>query len=194
MMKSADKTEIKLRVTRQQLRRTWLTWGLLPLVVCLLLTLAVDAVEASDFSMKPRQLELNFQAIFAISAMLFLVAFTIDGHRTNSQRLARRIANLVKQDGRRLKADTLAEYAPVVFNSVAGSSLTLTLAGVAIAFSAVIAAAIGLGIYYALLILALAAEYQLFVLSRHPYYMDIIEAAAAGRLVPDTDEDGKTDS
>ncbi len=193
-MKSADKTEIKLRITRHGLWRRWLAWGLLPLAVCLVLTLAVDAVEAADFSMKPRQLELNFQAIFAISAMLFLIAFTIDGHWTNQQRLARRIARLVERDGRRVKSDTLADYAPVVFNSVAGSSRALSVVGVAIAFSAVVAAAVGLGIYYALLILALAAEYQLFVLSRHPHYMEIMEAAAAGRLVLEADEDEKKGS
>ncbi len=193
-MKSADKTEIKLRVSRQGLRRRWLVWGLLPLVVCLALTLAVDAVEAADFSIKPQQLESNFQAIFAISAMLFLIAFTIDGHWTNQQRLARRIVRLIERDGRRVKADTLADYAPVVFNSVAGSSRALTVVGVAIAFSAVVAAGMGLGIYYALLMLALAAEYQLFVLSRHPYYMEIMEVASAGRLVLEADENEKKGS
>ncbi len=194
MMKSADKTQIKLRTTRQGLRRRWLAWGLLPLVVCLVLTLAVDAVEAADFAIEPRQLEVNFQAIFAISAMLFLVAFTIDGHWTNAQRLARRIVRLVERDGRRVKSDTLADYASVVFNSVAGSSQALTVVGVAIAFSAVVAAGMGLGIYYALLILALAAEYQLFVLSRHPYYMEIMAAAAAGRLVLEAEGDEKKGS
>jgi len=194
MMKSKDQTEIKLRVSRHGLRRRWLVWGLLPLVVCLVLTLAVDAVEAADFSMKPQQLELDFQAIFAISAMLFLIAFTIDGHWTNQQRLARRIVRLIERDGRRVTPETRADYARVVFSSVAGPSRALTVVGVAIAFSAVVAAGMGLGIYYALLILALAAEYQLFVLSRHPYYMEIMEVASAGRLVLEADEDEKKGS
>jgi len=188
MMKTIERNEIRLQVTSRLLRQRWLTWGLLPLLVCLVLTLAVDAVHASDFTMKERQLELNFQAVFAIAAMLFLVAFTIDGHWTNAQRMAGRIAHLVIKDGRRTKPDTLSEYAPVVFSSVASSSLGLTIVGVAMAFSAVVAAAGGLGIYYSLLVLALAAAYQVFVLSRHPYYLDIMSAAARGRLVPESDE------
>ncbi len=182
MLKALDITEIKLRVTRNRLRQTWLIWGLVPLVICLALTLGVNAIHAFDYATSDRQLELSFQAIFAIAAMLFLIAFTVDGHWTNAQRLARRIDREVLAEGRRIKPDTLAEYAPVVFQSVYGSSRMLTLMGVATAITAVIGAAAGIGIYYALLVLALAAEYQLFVLSRHPYYLELMNAAAAGEL------------
>lgn len=188
MLGELDITEIKLRVTRHRLRQTWLVWGLLPLGVCLALTLGVNAIHAFDYAASERQLELSFQAIFAIAAMLFLIAFTVDGHWTNGQRLARRIDRAVKADGRRNKPDTLAEYAPIVFQSVYGSSRMLTLMGVATAITAIVGAAAGIGIYYALLVLALAAEYQLFVLSRHPYYLDLMDAAAAGQLTMEQDE------
>lgn len=187
-MKLAERNEIRLRVTRQHLRRTWLNWGVLPLVVCLVLTLAVDSVQAADFSMHSRQVEVNFQAVFAIAAMLFLVAFTVDGHWTNSRRLARRLADLVERDGRRAKADTRSEYAPVVFDTIESSIRALAVAGVAIAASALVVVGSGQGVYHALLILALAGAYQLFVLSRHPYYVQVMTLAAAGQLALEEDQ------
>lgn len=190
MKKSVPTNEIKLRVTRQSLRQTWLTWGLLPLVVFLVLTIAVDAAQAADFSASPRRMELGFQALFALAAMLFLIVFTVDSHWTNSQRLARRMVQLIEQDGRLVKPETLAECAPVVFKSVYASSKALTMAGLVVGALAVLAAAGGLGINYSLLVLTLAAGYQLFVLSRHPYYMELMDAAAEGRLLVEVEPDG----
>ncbi len=187
-MRLTEKNEIGLRVTRRHLRRTWLTWGLLPLVICLALTVGADSVHAADFSMDTRQLEINFQAIFAIAAMLFLVAFTVDGHWTNSQRLAHHLVTLAQRDGRRVKTDTISEYAAIVNRTVIGSTYALAAAGIAIALSAVAAAIAGLGLYYALLLLSLGGAFQLFVLSRHPYYIQLMTTAAAGQLMPEADE------
>ncbi len=194
MRSSAPTNEIKLRVTRQSLRQTWLRWGLLPLLILLVLTIAVDAAQASDVIRPPRQMELNFQALFALAAMLFLVAFTVDSHWTNAQRLARRMIHLIEQDGKQVRPESLTQHAPVVFKSVYASSRALTMVGLLVGAFAVLAAASGLGINYSLLVLTLAAEYQLFVLSRHPYYMQLMDDAAEGRLVvelPDSSADSK---
>ncbi len=189
MKRSVPTNEIKLRVTRQSLRQTWLTWGLLPLCVFLVLTIAVDAAQAAEFAESPRRTELDFQALFALAAMLFLVAFTVDGHWTNAQRLARRMIHLIEQDGRQVRPESLIERAPVVFKSVYASSKALTMVGLVVGAFAVLAAAAGLGINYSLLVLTLAAEYQLFVLSRHPYYMELMDAAAEGRLLAEAESD-----
>ena len=192
MKTSPPTNEIKLRVTRQSLRRTWLTWGLLPLGVFLVLTILVDAAQAADFSQPPRQAEINFQALFALAAMLFLVAFTVDSHWTSAQRLAKRMVQLIEDTGGRVRPTSLVEHAPVVFKSIYASSRALTMVGVVVGVFSVLSAAAGLGIFYSLLMLTLAAEYQLFVLSRHPYYMELMDAAAEGKLLVELDtEDEK---
>ncbi|MFP3903622.1 MAG: hypothetical protein ACLFWB_05195 [Armatimonadota bacterium] len=181
-MTADEKAEIRQKVARRNLRKTWLTWGLLPLAVCLILVMAADSVYAASAVARPDVLDTNFQAIFAITAMLFLVAFTLDGHWTNRHRLARCILRAMQEDNRRAKADTLADYASVAYRSVWVSSRVQTVAGVATAVCAVLAAGMGLGISHALIILCLAASFQIYVLSRHPHYLDVLQDADSGHL------------
>lgn len=184
-MTADQKLEIKLKTARRNLRKTWLTWGLLPLAVSLILVMAADSVYAASALVHEDVLDTNFHAIFAITALLFLVAFTLDGHWTNRHRLAERILRAVEADNRRPKADTLADYASIVYTSVWVSSNVQVIAGIATAVCAVIAAGMGLGISHALIILSIAASFQIYVLSRHPHYMRIMEDAGSGQLALD---------
>ena len=186
--------EDRLQQVTEQLQHTWLTWGLLPLAACVLLTLLVALVVAHS-TMSERQAELRFQIIFAISAGLFLIAFSLDSHWTSAPKLARRIARAAglddtapkqrerrKQDRKRLAA-ALAPQSEVAFQCIHSSMLALTLIGGAIGITAILAAAAHLGAGYATIILILAASYQLFVFSRHTYYKEVLQAAEAGQLV-----------
>lgn len=181
-MTGDERLEIKLKTARRNLRRRWLTWGLLPLAVSLILVMAADSVYAASALIHEDVLNTSFHAIFAISALLFLVAFTLDGHWTNRHRLAERILRAVEADDRRPKVDTLADYASIVYRSVWVSSWVQVIAGMATAACAIVAAGMGLGISHALIILSIAASFQVYVLSRHPHYMQIMEDAGSGQL------------
>jgi hypothetical protein len=179
---------------KSRLRGNWLKWGLLPLAASVVLTLLASAAAASPDRMSERALEVRFQVVLAVGAGLFLIAFSLDSHWTNAQKLARRIAraagltdfasieDLRRRSGRKL-AETLAAQSQVASESILSSTLALTIIGGAVACTAILCAAAGLGIGYAAMLLLLAAEYQAFVLSRHPYYRELLEAAEAGELV-----------
>lgn len=176
------------------LRNTWLKWGVGPLAVGAVLLLVATAAAASPDRMSERALEIRFQVVLAIGAGLFLIGFSLDSHWTNAQKLARRIARaaglpdlkaveeLKKRSTRKLN-ESLAAQSQVAADSILASTLALTIIGGAIVATAVLAAAAGLGFAYSAMLWLLAAEYQLFVLSRHPYYKELLQAAEAGDLV-----------
>lgn len=189
---TTDLGEIKRR-----LLRTWLTWGLLPVGISIVLTLLVDALVSLPVAMTDMQMERRFQFILAIAAGLFLIAFSLDSNWTNAQKMAQKIEAAAeldgpgpggkpkkRPDGRTLEL-LLAPHAGIVINSILGSVQALAFAGAGIAACAILAAAAHLGIGYAIMLLILAVSYQLFVLSRHPYYSEVIETAVAGRLAYD---------
>lgn len=177
-----------------RLRATWLKWGLIPLAVGIVLTLMACAAAPSPDRFTDRALELRFQIVLAIGAGLFLVAFSLDNHWTNAQKLARRIAAAagvpaadatpdgLKTRGRKL-SDVLATRADIASEHILTSTQALTIIGAGIVAVAILAGAAGLGFSYASMLLLLAAFYQLFVLSRHPYYKEVLLAAEAGELV-----------
>lgn len=164
------------------------------MAVGMVLLLLATAAAASPDRMSERALEIRFQVVLAIGAGLFLIGFSLDSHWTNAQKLARRIARaaglpdlkaveeLKKRSTRKL-TESLASQSQVAADSILASTLALTIIGGAIAATAVLAAAAGLGFAYAVMLWLLAAEYQLFVLSRHPYYKELLQAAEAGDLV-----------
>jgi hypothetical protein len=180
------------RRLRMQLRRTWLLWSCLPLVVILVGLAATTAVYASQPVLSQKRAEDSFYALLAISALVFLFAFTIDGHWTNPKRVAQRIR-------RRLEAgpagapESLGETrAAIATEMVLGSSTALGLMGHVIGVIAILCVVGAAGAVYAYLLLAVAVSYQLYLFSRHPFYEQIVEAAFAGELEAE-EEDGKRD-
>jgi hypothetical protein len=176
------------------LRGTWLKWGIGPLAAGAVLLLMAMAAAPSPDRMTERALEVRFQVVLAISAGLFLIGFSLDSHWTNAQKLARRIAraagladlkaveDLKKRSTRKL-SETLAAQSRLAADSILASTLALTIVGGAIVATAVLAAGAGLGLGYSAMLWLLAAEYQVFVLSRHQYYREVLEAAEAGDLI-----------
>ena len=128
----------------------------------------------------------SFQAVLAVSALLFLIAFWLDGHWTNADKLGTRIW-LAAGGARFTPTSTqLASQDALAFQSILTSVKTLTLTGCAIGIAAVIGGLAGLGFAHAAQLLVMAAAYQTFVLSRHPYYTELLQLAADGELVPAT--------
>jgi hypothetical protein len=193
-----------LQTTPDEVKRrmvhVWLTWGLLPLAASIVLTLLVNALVSNGPEMTAMHLERRFQFILALGAGLFLIAFSLDSNWTNAQKLAQKIDSAAgldapgpggkprkRPEGRSLEL-ALTPFANIVIESILASVQALALAGAGIAVCAILAAAARLGLGYSIMLLILAASYQLFVLSRHTYYREVMQTALEGRLVYVPDE------
>ncbi len=187
-MKVQDERTARLKEARQRLWRTWLLWGAAPLVVMTLLALIVAPTQAGG--QHPSVLvRRQFDAVLAMCALLFLAGFYLDGRWTDAQRLSRRAYEAAGGNRFTPTKRQLAARSMLVFESIYNSTIALTVIGIAIALAALLAGIAGLGVRYSLLLLALAAEYQVFVLSRHPYYLELMELSIRGELVPRNKED-----
>jgi len=191
------------RRLRVQLRRTWLIWSCLPLVVVLVGLAATTAVYASQPVLSQKRAEDSFYALLAISALVFLFAFTVDGHWTNPKRIAERIRRRLEEEPAggpgTTEAETRAELrASIASRAILGSSPALGFMGHAIGLTAVLCIIGGAGAVYAYLLLVVAVSYQLYLFSRHPYYEQVVEAAYTGELEAEAEDDkkakGKTDN
>jgi len=177
------------RKLRVQLRRTWLVWSCVPLVAVLVGLAATTAVYASQPVLSEKRAEDSFYALLAISALVFLLAFSIDGHWTSPKRIADRIrkrlesAPAASDDSGGPGQEGVGETrATVACEAILGSSSALGLMGHAIGLAAVLCVVGGAGTVYAYLLLAVAVSYQLYLFSRHPYYEQVVEAAYADEL------------
>lgn len=187
-------TTRKLRV---DLRRTWLLWSCVPLVGVLIGLAATTAACASQPVLSPKRAEDSFYSLLAISALVFLFAFTIDGHWTNPKGVASRLRKRLGEAatmpaGADPAAAQAAEDRAAIASSIAlGSSSSLALMGHVIGLIAILCILSGAGPVNAYLLLAVAVSYQLYLFSRHPYYEQVVEAAFAGELEVEEDEKGK---
>jgi hypothetical protein len=195
-VRNPDDSAPRLTEAKQRLRKTWLVWGLLPLVLVAIITLIVAGGTVNGGDRTSRSLERGFQAVFAIAAALFLTGFWLDGRWTDARRLALHLQGLTASGAARPDASDAARSRPAepaaelqrlrlaaVFVSVYNSATALTAIGIAMACAALLAAVAGLGMNYSMILLALAAEYQVFALSRQPYYLELMQMALAGELV-----------
>ncbi|MGQ9729990.1 MAG: hypothetical protein ACUVX8_01830 [Candidatus Zipacnadales bacterium] len=169
---------------RLRLRRTWLAWSCLPLLGMLLVLAATTAVYASQPVLSAKRAEDSFYMFLAISALVFLFGFTIDGHWTNPQRIGETIRRQLQEKagngaGKGVSPEARAAVASRV---IMGSVSALGLMGHVIGLIAVLCLLSGAGVAYAYLLLAVAVSYQLFIFSRHPYYEQVVEASYLGEL------------
>ena len=182
-MKRTTDDDSRIEQAKRTMLRTWLMWGLVPLAVSALLMSAVSTVWASPISADEHTIERGFQAVLAICAGLFLAGFWLDGKWTHSERLATRIWLAAGGEEFVPTRSQLAAQAEIAFKTIATSTTALTVIGGAIAVAAVISAWAGLGMGQCAQLVLLGLCYQLFVLSRHPYYNEVLTAAARGELV-----------
>ena len=188
----------RLQQVSHKMFHDWLVWGLVPLAACIVLTLLVQGY-VGQLAVTERQLEIRFQMVFAVAAALFLLGFSLDSQWTNHQKLAKRIAAaaLAALDGDskrppRLRPADLLVHSDIAFSSILTSTLALTIIGAAIGVVAIIAAAVGLGLTYAVMMILLSVSYQIFVFSRQAYYKEVMALADEGKLVVEVKDDEDT--
>ncbi|MBM3472398.1 MAG: hypothetical protein FJX75_03895 [Armatimonadetes bacterium] len=188
-------TTRKLRV---ELRRTWLIWSCVPLIAVLIGLAATTALAASQPVLSQKRAEDSFYAFLAISALVFLFAFSVDGHWTNPKQVAEHIRKRLA--GTQPDPGAAAQAAPqgpaemraaVAADIILGSSSSLGLMGHAIGVIAILCLISGAGPVHAYLLLAVAVSYQLYLFSRHPYYEQVAQAAYADELEPEEDDKQK---
>jgi len=166
---------------RATVRRTWLKGGVLPLGLFLLLSAAVGHFQLGPQGLTPKRTEDTFEAILAISALVFLIAFSLDGYWASPERLG---AALERSGaiGEPVQAATQAAEA------MTDTASALTLMGNAIGAAAVLATYTGGNASYGMQLILLGGAYCLFLLSRHQHYYELVEAAADGSLLVPPEE------
>ena len=179
--------EEKWQALRRRLSYIWVVWGLFPLGIMFVLMLALASPEASANTSTTDQqeslrTERRTQAVLAVSALLFFVGFTLDGRWTDAERVGRRTLRAAGGDDFKPTRSQLATHADVALDAVNRSVNMLTAIGLVMAVLAVVGVAAILPLVSGLHLLVLAAIFQLFVVSRHPYYSELVEAAISGEL------------
>jgi hypothetical protein len=178
MATGTDSVTTRVRV---DLRRTWLIWSVLPLAVFLLALLACTAVWASAPVLSPKRAEDSFYMFLAISAIVFLIAFALDGYWTNPRRVSALVARRGEGQGRGERASRV----------VVTSASALGAMGLVMGLAPILCLAGGAGKDNAYLLLSVAISYHLFLFSRHPYYEQVVEAAESGELDNQPDADAR---
>ena len=202
-MKLSAIQETRWLELRRRLSYIWVVWGLFPLGIIFVLMLAVTSPEASANTsnisqQKKLATERRSQAVLAVSALLFFVGFSLDGRWTDAERVGRRILRAAGGDELKSrpvklakKRAELAEHADLAVRAVRRTVVMLTATGLMMGLLAGGAALAKLPLVSGLYLLALAAIFQIFLFSRHPYYSELVEAALCGELVEFDDEDDK---
>lgn len=184
---------------REHLLHRWVTWGLAPLVACAVITLLLATFAPFGPIEGKQAIRLAFEIVLGVAAAVFLAGFYIDGHWTDADRLARKVYAAAGGDETRAPASwaqsaahrsALQSNADIALASIRASADAITLMGGAIDLVAIVSVIMGLPTVHAVQILLLGLFYQLFVLSRHPYYVDVAEAALRGELLPREDNRG----
>jgi hypothetical protein len=158
----------------------WLYWGVIPVAVALALTLiAARVVPAKDLS--EIQIENVLEVFLAIAAGLFLLGFGIDGHWLNPERLAKAAKAVATSS----VVPTATEahgagnpYGPFVRARVLRTASVVSVLGIGMGASAVGDVLAGGSIRQGMLLIVLGVLYELYVLSRHAHYREIIDGYA----------------
>jgi len=188
----------EMQALREHLLHRWMTWGITPLVACAVIALLLAAWGPVGPVSGKQATRLAFEIVLGVGAAVFLAGFYLDGHWTDADRLARHIFRAAGGDESRsplswaqsaAHRSALQSNAQIALRSIRASADSITLMGVAIGLTAIVSVIMGLPVMHAIQLLLLGLCYQLFVLSRHPYYLQLAEAALGGELLPKEDED-----
>jgi len=182
-------------ITKRLIVQRWLYWGVIPIVVALALTvIATYLVPPKDLSEIQSQNVLEL--CLAIAAALFLLGFSIDGHVLNPERLAKAAIGAAGASG--LAGAGLDPgsnpHGRFVRARVLRTASIVSVLGVGIGAAAVLDVVFGGTQQQGMLLIVLGVLYELYVLSRHPHYRELIEGYA--RLIAahqPSDEDGAGD-
>ncbi len=188
---------------KQHLMQRWLAWGIAPLIVCAVLAGLLLVLWSHPGPIEGKQeTRLAFEIVLGVGAAIFLAGFYIDGHWTSADRLARRIFEASGGETADVPPEDWAKYgsnrsqlrsnAEIALNSIRASADAITLMGGAIGLVAIVSVIMGLPGIHVLQILLLQLFYQLFVFSRHPYYLRLAEAALNAELLPSSERKQKS--
>jgi hypothetical protein len=176
------------------LMHRWVTWGLVPLAACVLLVLVAVAAAPPGPVQGKQQTRLAFEIVLGFGAAVFLGAFYIDGRWTSSDHVARKVFLAAAGDDADRPPSSwaqsashrarLREHSDIALRTVMASADTMTALGGLIGIAAIVAVFLGLGLSHATHMVLLAAFYQSFLFSRHPYYERLADAASRGELIP----------
>ena len=157
--------------------RRWLYWGVVPVVVALVATLVCSRL------VPPKELsEIQVQSVLeiflAIAAGLFLLGFWIDGYRLNPERLAR--AAIAAAAGREEQSGGASgtgdnPHGPFVRSRVVETASVVTVLGFGMGATAVGEVIAGGTLRQGAMLVVLSALYELYVLSRHGHYRELID-------------------
>ncbi|MGI5819049.1 MAG: hypothetical protein ACOX9R_13250 [Armatimonadota bacterium] len=193
--------QLEIDSLREHLMRRWVTWGIAPLLLCALIT-GLLALWGPDGPIEGKQqTRLAFEIVFAVAAAVFLAGFYIDGHWTQAERLAKKIYRAAGGNEERnprswaqsgAHRSALRSEAAIALSSIRASADAITLMGITIGLVAIVSVVMGLPGEHAAQLLLLGACYQLFIFSRHPYYIRLAEAALDGQLLPRGEDEDKS--
>ena len=195
-MSRLSRHEKALRVERlrHRLRRQWWRWGLTPILAVGLLSLAASAVQASDIDPTTRRAELRLQAAMALAAAAFLAGFWLEGYRTATDKLLRRVASELGVSLGDLTREHLAASADIVEKILLDSHWHAILVGWVAATAVVVAAVAGMPLSHIAVVVVIAVLYELYLLSRQHHALEILTATLTGELVEEAQELARHDS
>ncbi|MGD8240688.1 MAG: hypothetical protein PVH68_19210 [Armatimonadota bacterium] len=173
----SEEATLDASTTKRLILHRWLYWGVAPIAVALALTLIAGHV-VSPRDLSEIQVGNVLELFLAIGAGLFLLGFAIDGHYLNPERLAK--AALAAAQGSPERASDSADnpHGPFVRNRVLTTASVVSLLGIGIGASAVGDVVAGGTLRQGMLMIVLGALYEMYVLSRHGHYRDIIDGYA----------------
>ncbi len=184
----AQYTDERLEALRTRLRRQWLRWGLLPVMAVGFLALAASAVYASDLDPKSRQAELRLQAAMALAAGAFLAGFWLEGYKTATDKVLRRVASRLKVGLGELTRGALSESPEIVEQVILEAHWQAIILGWGAATAVAIAALAGMSVAHCAIVILIALLYELYVLSRHHHALEVMEGSLTGELAEDAQE------
>lgn len=188
----------EIELLRKHLTSRWLWLGIAPLLGCALVVWLLVMIGVEGPVEGKQQTRLAFEIVLGVSAAVFLAGFYIDGHWTNSTRLARKIftsaGGAEDRDPRSWAQSTahrsaLQNQAEIALNSIKASADAITIMGGTIGLVAIVSLLMGLPPVHSLQLLVIGLCFQFFVFSRHPYYIRLAEAALDGQLLPPGEDD-----
>ncbi|MFQ6131580.1 MAG: hypothetical protein ACE5R4_06055 [Armatimonadota bacterium] len=157
----------------------WLYWGVVPLVGCFVLAV-IAGLLAAPSELSHIKLADVFAGFLAVGAGAFLLGFAIDGHMTNPERLAA-LADYELPEDRKKDDPIVLPAHPAIRRQVVKCASVLSALGAVMGLAAIIHLAFGGEMGQGMQLIVLGAAYQLFLLSRHDHYSDLIEGSPDAR-------------
>jgi hypothetical protein len=189
----AMKTDERIDSLRIRLRRQLFRWGIVPVLAVGFLSLGTSAVQASNIDPTTRQAELRLQGAMALAAAAFLAGFWIEGYRTATERVMRRIASRLGVPLRELTRDRLCAASEAVEHLIIDAHRQAVVLGWGAVVAVAVAAFAGMPPSHCAIVLVIALLDQLYMFSRQHHAVEVMAGVVTGELAEDAQELAKRD-